>query len=105
MTPRKPSDVRTFLHLIKAEPSLLPEAPASDAWRRIDHRTKDEIHPCFRCGQRACWAYIADTTLGPRWLDMCAPCGHWMVSGMPEAEFEEEMAREHAVMELLMDGL
>src|ERR1039457_429084 len=97
---REPSDVRIFLHLLKAEPSLLPEAPWVDAWRQIDHRTKDEVHTCLRCGERACTAYVADTALGPRWLDLCAPCGHWMISGMAEADQEEETARIDALFGL-----
>ena len=88
-----PSEVRTFLHLIKAEPDILPAAPAEDAWRGIDHRTKDEVHSCLRCGGRAGCAFVADTHLGPRWLDLCWPCSHWMRSGLPDAEQEEETAR------------
>jgi hypothetical protein len=88
-----PSDVRTFLHLLKANPTILPPAPAEDAWRHIDHRTHDEVHTCLRCGGRAGCAFVADTTAGPRWLDMCFACGNWMRSGLPAAEQEEENAR------------
>lgn len=69
-----------LLHLLKAEPSLLPPAPADRAvWAAaIEYRRADEIHTCLRCGNRANVAYIADTELGPRWLDLCPGCAHWV---------------------------
>ena len=61
-------------YLIKAEPTLLPVAPDDDWAVQIRLRTSGEIHLCLRCGQRARCAYIAETTEGPRWLDLCPPC-------------------------------
>jgi hypothetical protein len=40
----------------------------------------DEVHPCLRCGERAACAYIAETELGHRWLDLCWPCSHWVLT-------------------------
>jgi hypothetical protein len=94
----QPSDVRIFLHLIRAEPTLLPSAPPVEAWRHINHRTHDEVHPCLRCGERAGCAFVADTSAGPRWLDLCPHCAHWMRSGMAEADREEEDARYAALL-------
>lgn len=71
-----------MLHLLKAEPTLLPEAPAGYTTQDMDRRRHDEIHPCLRCGQRAALAYVADTEIGPRWLDLCPPCGHWLTTTM-----------------------
>jgi hypothetical protein len=68
-----------MLHLLAAEPSLLPVAPEG-AWRLIEHRTKDEVHSCLRCGERAQAAYIAHTDAGNRWLDLCMACSHWLYS-------------------------
>jgi hypothetical protein len=66
-----------LLHLLKAEPTLLPEAPP-DAAARIEQRTHDEVHSCLRCGKRAQEAFVADTEIGPRWLDLCPECSHWL---------------------------
>lgn len=73
-----------FLHLLKAEPSLLPPAPpeALTDSRHIEHRRHDEVHTCLRCGKRAQVAYVADTQdAGPRWLDLCAACDYWLRTG------------------------
>lgn len=67
-----------MLHLLNAEPTLLPEAPANVAPRDIDHRRLDAIHTCLRCGKRAKVAYVARTDIGNRWLDLCAACDHWL---------------------------
>lgn len=67
-----------MLYLLKAEPTLLPEAPVGDVAELIEHRTHDEVHSCLRCGKRAVQAFVADTELGPRWLDLCMPCSHWL---------------------------
>lgn len=63
-----------MVHLIGAEPTLLPVAPADDWATRIEHRVHDEVHSCLRCGERARCAYVAETRIGPRWLDLCPPC-------------------------------
>lgn len=71
-----------MLHLLKSEPTLLPQAPATYTAHDIDHRRLDEIHRCLRCGQPAALAYVADTEIGPRWLDLCMPCGYWLRTNM-----------------------
>lgn len=72
-----------MLHLLKAEPTLLPEAPPN-ATNHIEHRTSDEVHSCLRCGEPAQLAYVADTEIGPRWLDLCHACGHWLRTSLDE---------------------
>jgi hypothetical protein len=67
-------DADGLLHLLAAEPTLLPPAPA-DA--DIERRRHDEVHSCLRCGQRAQAALIADTKPGRRWLDLCMNCFTW----------------------------
>jgi len=67
-----------LLHLLKAEPTLLPEAPADHLGAAITHRTQDEIHHCLRCGQDAGIAYIAHTDAGNRWIDLCPQCAYWL---------------------------
>lgn len=64
-----------FLVLLRDNPSLLPSAPIGATGPQMDHRRMDEVHDCVRCGARATLAVVADTTAGPRWLDLCAPCG------------------------------
>jgi hypothetical protein len=71
-----------FLHLLKAEPELLPSAESTVPWHEaITHRGRDEVHPCLRCGARARRAYIVHTNLGPRWLDLCPGCDMWVRTG------------------------
>jgi hypothetical protein len=69
-----------MLHLLRAEPTLLPAAPAGPVGlgSAIEHRRKDEIHACLRCGKRAHCAFIAHTDLGNRWLDLCWACADWL---------------------------
>lgn len=73
-----------MLHLLKAEPTLLPEAPDEATAAHITHRTHDESHECLRCGSRADIAFIAATEIGPRWLDLCASCEHWLRTSLSE---------------------
>jgi len=63
-----------LLHLIKAEPSLLPAAPDPCSAKQMDHRRIDEVHVCLGCGERAQCVYVASTDAGPRWLDLCRKC-------------------------------
>lgn len=72
-----------LLYLLKAEPTLLPEAPP-DATSRIEHRTHDEVHSCLRCGKGAQEAFVADTERGPRWLDLCHQCSRWLRNSTTE---------------------
>lgn len=67
-----------MLHLLKAEPTLLPPTPEGDVAALIEHRRHDEVHACLRCGQRAAQAFVADTEIGRRWLDLCHPCTQWL---------------------------
>lgn len=67
-----------LLHLLKAEPTLLPEAPAAATAQDIERRRLNEVHTCLRCGNVAVIAYVAHTELGARWLDLCAACDHWL---------------------------
>ncbi|GAA0719243.1 hypothetical protein Drose_05580 [Dactylosporangium roseum] len=83
MTATPPPDVEGFLRLLAAEPTLLPPAPADGIGDATRRRTQDEIHSCLRCGRRAQEAFIAGTRLGPRWLDLCAACGHWLRTSAP----------------------
>lgn len=77
-----PADPAGFLHLLQAEPTLLPEAPAHEPGTGdIDHRIKDEVHACLRCSKRARVAYVLNTELGKRWLDLCPQCANWLIGG------------------------
>lgn len=67
-----------MLYLLRAEPTLLPRAPDDVTAAQMDHRRLDEVHACLRCGKRAQCAFVADTDLGKRWLDLCAACTHWL---------------------------
>lgn len=71
-----------MLHLLAAEPTLLPEAPADTTPQQIDHRRLNEWNSCLRCGEPAQCAYVADTRIGPRWLDLCPACDHWLRSAV-----------------------
>jgi len=73
-----------MLYLLKAEPTLLPEAPADTTVAQMEHRRVDEVHACLRCGERARNAYVADTKLGYRWLDLCHACAHWLRTTMTD---------------------
>jgi len=74
-----------MLHLLKSEPTLLPPAPTvpAEMGPGIERRRQDEIHMCLRCGHRAGVALIAHTRLGPRWLDLCFGCRHWLQKSLP----------------------
>jgi hypothetical protein len=74
-------DAAGLLHLLSAEPTLMPPAPATATGSDIEHRRHDEAHACLHCGQRAETALIADTTIGRRWLDLCMDCLAWLRVG------------------------
>jgi hypothetical protein len=97
------ADVRSFLHLLRTEPTLMPWAPAGDPAVLISRRTHDEVHSCLRCGQCAQVAYVAATVLGPRWLDLCAACDHWFRCGMDVVAREDEAERLESALGIL-DG-
>lgn len=73
----KVTDADRFLMLIRDNPTLLPDAP-SDSTAAMEHRCRDEVHACLRCGERAQCAIVAGTSLGSRWLDLCAKCVNWL---------------------------
>ena len=73
-------DADGMLYLLKANPTLLPEAPPDADGKAIEHRRHDEVHPCLRCGKRAMVAYIAALEIGPRWVDLCPGCALWLQS-------------------------
>jgi hypothetical protein len=79
-----------MLTLLAVNPTLLPPAPEHADGEHIEHRRRDEIHTCLRCGQRAACAYIARSKskihpdVGPRWLDLCAVCEHWLLTSLLE---------------------
>lgn len=65
-------DVSGLLHLLRAEPTLMDPAPEAADGDDIERRTRDEAHPCLRCGDRATTALIATVPdHGKRWLDLC----------------------------------
>lgn len=61
-----------MLHLVKAEPTLLPRAPSVGQGPAIAQRRRCAGHVCLYCGGPATVAYIVATDAGPRWLDLCA---------------------------------
>ncbi|GGX51704.1 hypothetical protein GCM10010341_86440 [Streptomyces noursei] len=64
-----------LLHLIAAEPTLLPAAPHGAAGPDLTRRARDEGHPCLGCGSSATAAIIVNSpAAGPRWLDLCSDC-------------------------------
>jgi hypothetical protein len=67
-------DVHGMLHLLQAEPTLLPVAPETASGDDIERR-RHEGHTCLSCGERATTALIvADPNgewQGKRWLDLC----------------------------------
>lgn len=73
-----------MLYLFRAEPTLLPEAPPDFTAAQIEHRRLDEVHACLRCGGQAKNAYVAHTTMGNRWLDLCQSCAHWLRTTMTD---------------------
>jgi hypothetical protein len=66
---------RGLLHLLAAEPTLLDKAPGNATARDLDIRAASGTR-CLRCGTVATQAFVVDTELGPRWLDLCASCAH-----------------------------
>lgn len=80
----KPAD--GMLHLLKANPTLLPPAPETNLGPAIEHRRKAEVHACLRCPERARVAYVAHLEIGNRWLDLCPACDYWVRSNMSTKE-------------------
>ncbi|MET9262391.1 hypothetical protein [Amycolatopsis sp. NPDC004079] len=65
-------EVGLFIRQLGMDASDLPEAPDGDAGPLIVHRTEDEVHRCFVCGQRAAVAFLVETQKDDRrWLDLC----------------------------------
>jgi hypothetical protein len=67
-------DALGMLHLLKAEPTLLPIAPDAADGADIERR-RAESHACLACGKPADAALIAadpdGSWQGKRWLDLC----------------------------------
>lgn len=77
------TDAEAFLYLLKAEPTLLPAAPVNWTARDIDVRRlggDGQRHTCLKCGGEARVALVADTKIGPRWLDLCPDHHLWLQS-------------------------
>lgn len=76
------TDVDRFLLLLRDNPTLLPPVLGNrPPAEMMDHRSRDEIHPCAQCGEKATCAMIADTRTGPRWLDVCMAHYAWIYAG------------------------
>lgn len=86
--PQPINEGESFLHHLKANPTLLDLAPVDrELWgRAMRHRADDEVHSCLRCGNRAHQAIIAEPPGGPRFLDMCFDCVRWLRKHMDDAE-------------------
>ncbi|MFE9777726.1 hypothetical protein ACFYPA_06165 [Streptomyces sp. NPDC005775] len=67
-------DATGMLHLLKAEPTLLPPAPVDVDGSDIDAR-RDEPHICLSCGKSADTALLAEIAAhDKRWIDLCFGC-------------------------------
>ncbi|MFC8290058.1 hypothetical protein ACFUJ0_06150 [Streptomyces sp. NPDC057242] len=65
-------NVEGLLHLLAAEPTLLPVAPTNASGEEIEARRQSGKHACLWCGQTAVMALIVKTPdHGQRWLDLC----------------------------------
>lgn len=68
-------DALGMLHLLKAEPTLLPVAPDNASGEDIERRRHNEVHACLVCGGRATTALVVSDPhgawQGKRWLDLC----------------------------------
>ncbi|MGK5730253.1 hypothetical protein [Streptomyces sp. URMC 124] len=64
-----------LLHLIAAEPTLLPGAPTEADESDLRLRVREGRHLCLGCGQPSrCTVVVNSEAHGPRWLDLCSPC-------------------------------
>lgn len=70
------ADAAAFLRRLAAEPELMAPAPVAFTGDQVDHRARDEVRGCLRCGRPAQVALVAHTKIGPRWLDLCAACNY-----------------------------
>jgi hypothetical protein len=66
-------DVPGLLALLKAEPTLLPEADPDAAGLDIEQRRQSGVHACLFCGRLATTATLAEYDDGRRWIDLCMP--------------------------------
>ena len=77
-----------FLTTLRDEPWLMNAAPLLVCGADMDRRVSESWHSCIRCGKRAGVALVADTTLGPRWLDLCQADRSWIEKhATPEVEY------------------
>lgn len=77
-----------FLTTLRDEPWLMNAAPLLVTGADMDRRVSESWHSCIRCGKRAGVALVADTTMGPRWLDLCQADRSWIEKhATPEVEY------------------
>jgi len=73
-----------FLAVFRDDPLRLPQAPDPASVADIDFRRTAEGWPCVRCGAESHVAYVALTSFGNRWMDLCETCAQWLRFNMPE---------------------
>lgn len=69
-------DAGPFLLLLSEHPDLLHPVHGEPDRDLVDLR-RIQGHPCTRCGNVSAMAYVAGTSAGSRWVDLCAPCDAW----------------------------
>jgi hypothetical protein len=77
--------------LLRENPTLLPAAPDDYSGVDINRRARAGTHMCLHCGGRAWTAYVADTKIGARWLDLCPACARWFRAGNDALAMENEI--------------
>lgn len=65
-------DMVAAVQMVEQHPDLLEPAPLATTAMQMEHRRLDEVHPCFACPERATRVIVVTTSLGQRWLDLCA---------------------------------
>jgi len=63
-----------LVNRINQEPAAFEAAPRDHTGHDVEHRAKTESHDCACCDQPACAALVAETAIGPRWVDVCPDC-------------------------------
>jgi hypothetical protein len=67
-------NVVQLINRLKLEPAEFPAAPDGHTGRDMEQRAKTESHDCACCHQLAGAALVAQTPIGPRWVDVCPDC-------------------------------
>lgn len=82
--------VKAWLATINLD--LLDRVPEGNRAELILERRRGQLI-CNHCGKWGHCAYIMDSLLGvpiePHWLELCAPCDHWLRRGLDAAAREE----------------